>query len=208
MAKYKVGDKVRIVSKRPAEHWNPKMDKWLGRVMTIRSYEINYHTGDQLYKMEEDKSEYDIFQGWYWWDDMIAGLANPDRSSLVVEISFDGNTTRATLLKDGREVKTAEARCSPSDTFDRGEGAKVAVNRLFAKKEKPKKEELKKKEPWEKTRLFIVTGNDHMIAHGFPIGENVLRVGSGDSGIPGVSEYVSIRTGLKQDMCDRDVKPL
>ena len=33
MAKYKIGDKVRIVSERPADHWNPEMDKWLGRVM-------------------------------------------------------------------------------------------------------------------------------------------------------------------------------
>ena len=39
MAKYKVGDKVRIVSERPAENWNSEMDKWLGRVMTIRSDE-------------------------------------------------------------------------------------------------------------------------------------------------------------------------
>lgn len=137
MAKYKVGDKVRIVSKRTAEHWNPKMDKWLGRVMTIRSDEIDWHTGEHFgYKMEEDQMD-DTRFGWFWWDDMIAGLANPGRSSLIVEIQFDGNTTRATLIKDGREVKTAEARCSPSDTFDRGEGAKVAVNRLFAKKEKP-----------------------------------------------------------------------
>lgn len=203
MAKYKVGDKVRIVSERPAEHWNPQMDKWLGRVMTIRKDESIQNCF--ICKMEEDLSE--GLYGWFWWDDMIAGLANPDRSSLIVEIQFDGNTTRATLIKDGREVKTAEARCNPSDTFDRGEGAKVAVNRLFAKKEKPKKEKATEK-PDLNGRMFIVTGNDHMIAHGFLIGEKVLRVGAGDSGIPGVSEYVSIRTGLKQAVYDRDVKPV
>lgn len=147
MAKYKVGDKVRIVSKRTADHWNPEMDKWLGRVMTIRSDESDYLTrGHFGYKMEEDQMS-ERPSGWYWWDDMIAGLANPDRSSCIVEIQFGGNTTRATLKRGGREVKSAEARCSPEDTFDRGEGAKVAVNRLFAKKQKPKKEEPKKKEP-------------------------------------------------------------
>lgn len=204
MAKYKVGDKVRIVSKRTADHWSPEMDKWLGRVMTIRSDAVDLGTGKRFgYKMEEDSSEY-LF-GWYWWDDMIAGLANPDRSSLIVEIQFDGNTTRATLIKDGREVKSAEARCSPEDTFDRGEGAKVAVNRLFAKKQKAKKEK-PKKEAWEKTRLFIVTGYCHPPIHGFPIGEKVLRIMG--SSFPGVSKYVSIRTGLVQSVSDRDVKPV
>lgn len=202
MAKYKIGDKVRIVSERTAEHWNPQMDKWLGRVMTIRKDEADIVTGEHFgYKMEEDLKE--GLYGWFWWDDMIAGRANPDRSSLIVEIQFDGNTTRATLIKDGREVKSAEARCSPSDTFDRGEGAKVAVNRLFAKKEKPKKEEPKKEEPWEKTRLFIVTGDCHLPIHVFPIGEMVLRIM--DSGIPGVSKYVSLKTGLMQSVSDRDV---
>ena len=205
MAKYKVGDKVRIVSKRTAEHWNPKMDKWLGRVMTIRRDEIDWDTAEHFgYKMEEDRSEY--LCGWYWWDDMIAGLVSPGRSSLIVEIQFDGNTTRAALIKDGREVKTAEARCSPSDTFDRGEGAKVAVNRLFAKKRKTKKEEPKKKEPWEKTRLFIVTGDCHLPIHVFPIGEEVFRVSGSD--IFGVHRYVSLRTGLIQSVADCDVKPV
>lgn len=204
MAKYKIGDKVRIVSKRTADHWNPQMDKWLGKVMTIRSDESDYLTGEHFgYRMDEDQSER-IF-GWYWWDDMIAGLAKPEQKPYTVELRFDGNTTRATLIKNGREVKSAEARCSPEDTFDRGEGAKVAVNRLFAKKQKAKKEE-PKKEPLEKTRLFIVTGNGHIMAHDFQIGEKVLRIKS--SCIPGVSKYVSIKTCLVQAVPDRDVKPV
>ena len=204
MTKYKIGDKVRIVSERPADHWNPEMDKWLGRVMTIRSDERNYITGEHfVYRMEEDQSEW--ISGWYWWDDMIAGLANPDRRPLIVEIQFDGNTTRATLIKDGREVKSAEARCSPEDTFDRGEGAKVAVNRLFAKKKEPKKEE-PKEDAWEKANLFIVTDGCHLPGHDFPIGEKVLRIMG--SSIPGVSKYVSLRTGLVQLVSDRDVKPV
>lgn len=204
MEKYKVGDKVRIVSKRTAEHWNPQMDKWLGKVMTIRSDESDYLTGEHFgYRMEEDQSERIL--GWYWWDDMIAGLANPDRSSLIVEIQFDGNTTRATLIKDGREVKSTEARCSPEDTFDRGEGTKVAVNRLFAKKQKPKKKEEPKKEAWEETHLFIVTDDSHLPGHFFPIGEKVLRL---ISVRPGVSKYVSLKTGMVQSVSDRDVKPV
>lgn len=203
MAKYKVGDKVRIVSERPADHWNPKMDKWLGKVMTIRRDAVDLGTGKRFgYKMEEDSSEY--LSGWYWWDDMIAGLANPDRSSCIVEIQFDGNTTRATLKRGGREVKSAEAGCSPEDTFDRGEGAKVAVNRLFAKKQKPKKKE-PKEDAWEKAHLFIVTDDRHLPGHYFPIGEKVLRL---ISVRPGVSKYVSLKTGMVQSVSDRDVKPV
>ena len=204
MAKYKVGDKVRIVSERTAEHWTPQMDKWLGRVMTIRSDEVDLDTWEHFgYRMEEDKS--DGLYGWYWWDDMIAGLVSPGRNSLIVEIWFDGNTTRAALIKGGREVKTAEARCNPSDTFDRGEGAKVAVNRLFAKKEKNKKEEAAE-EPDLNRHMFIVTGDCHPTGHFFPIGEKVLRIMG--SSFPGVSKYVSLRTGLVQSVSDHDVKPV
>lgn len=201
MAKYKVGDKVRIVSERTVRMNNfGKMDKWLGKVMTIRGIERGLHG----YWMEEDFGE-NYGRSWLWDDNMIAGLANPDRSSLIVEIQFDGNTTRATLIKDGREVKSAEARCSPEDTFDRGEGAKVAVNRLFAKKQKPKKEE-PKEDTWGKAHLFIVTDDRHLPGHAFPIGEKVLRIMG--SSFPGVSKYVSLRTGLVQSVSDRDVKPV
>lgn len=214
MAKYKVGDKVRIVSEATSEHWNPLMNKWLGRVMTIRKDEADIVTGEHFgYKMEEDQIE--RICGWYWWDDMIAGLAEPEREPCTVELRFDGMITTATLKRGGREVKSAEARCSPEDTFDRGEGAKVAVNRLFAKKQEPKKEEPKKEEPkkeepkedaWEKAHLFIVTGDCHPTGHFFPIGEKVLRIMG--SSFPGVSKYVSLRTGLVQSVSDHDVKPV
>ena len=200
MAKYKVGDKVRIVDHRTFNMNSfGEMDKWLGKVMTIRGID----RGLDGYWMGEDYSE-NVGRGWLWDDSMIAGLANPDRSSLIVEIQFDGNTTRATLIKDGREVKSAEARCSPEDTFDRGEGAKVAVNRLFAKKKEPKKEE-PKEDAWEKANLFIVTDDRHLPGHAFPIGEKVLRIMG--SSYPGVSKYVSLKTGRVQLVSDRDVKP-
>lgn len=51
---YKVGDKVRIVSKWVKgcyENSEGKMDKWLGKVMTID------RTFNNFYKMKEDKGE-------------------------------------------------------------------------------------------------------------------------------------------------------
>nr|DAH21144.1 MAG TPA: hypothetical protein [Caudoviricetes sp.] len=70
--KYKVGDRVRIVSDRTKNmSFNGNMDKYLGTVMTIKEahktfiFGIPYH-----YRMVEDKGE------WFWNDEMIAGLAS------------------------------------------------------------------------------------------------------------------------------------
>lgn len=131
MAKYKVGDKVRIVGYRTF-HMNSfgEMDKWLGKVMTVRGIERGLHG----YWMVEDFGE-NKGRGWLWVDSMIAGLAEPERE-YTVELRFDGMITTATLKRGGRDVKTAEARCNPKDTYSRAEGARVAVERLFAKKRK------------------------------------------------------------------------
>lgn len=76
---YKVGDRVRIVNHRTG-HMNPdgEMDKWLGKVMTIRR--VDEHLLNP-YKMEEDQDEFGG-GGWFWGDEMIAGLAD----TLTVEI--------------------------------------------------------------------------------------------------------------------------
>lgn len=139
MAKYKVGDKVRIVDHR-TYNMNPygKMNKWLGKVMTIRGL------SSFGYWMEEDYGEY-LGDGWMWDDSMISGLAEPEREPCTVGLRFDGMITTATLKRGGRGVKTAEARCNPKDTYSRVEGARVAVERLFEKKRKEDKPKEKSK---------------------------------------------------------------
>lgn len=76
--KYKVGDRVRIVSEPPEGlkglNWNDEMDKYLGKVMTIKRV-LNILTDS--YKMVEDENDGD----WFWDDNMIAGLAS--------EVPFD-----------------------------------------------------------------------------------------------------------------------
>ena len=166
MAKYKVGDKVRIVSKRPQQFWNPDMDKYLGKTMTI------IHSGISnigvYYCMNADNG------CWYWYEDMISGLAEPEQKPYTVELRFDGMITTATLKRGGRDVKTAEARCNPKDTYSRAEGARVAVERLFEKK---RKEEDKPKESkpkmWDK---FVVTKKDGKYGHLFNTGEIVTLI--------------------------------
>lgn len=132
MAKYKVGDKVRIVDHRTCNmNKNGEMDKWLGKTMTVR--EILYN---KRYFMEEDKFERNGM-GWMWDDEMISGLAEqkkPADENLSVTIHFHGRLTVAELYKDGRVVKVKNAWCGPKDGYSRAESARVAVERLFEKK--------------------------------------------------------------------------
>lgn len=165
MAKYKVGDKVRIVGYRTF-HMNSfgEMDKWLGKVMTVRGIERGLHG----YWMVEDCGE-NKGRGWLWVDSMIAGLAEPERE-YTVELRFDGMITTATLKRGGRDVKTAEARCNPKDTYSRAEGARVAVERLFEKKRKEDKPKESKPKMWDK---FVVAKEDGKYGHLFNTGEIV-----------------------------------
>ena len=191
MAKYKVGDKVRIVDHRTGPMNNfGKMDKWLGKVMTIRECLLSG------YWMEEDYGE-NIGYGWCWDDDMISGLAEPEREPCTVELRFDGMITTATLKRGGRDVETAEARCNPEDTYSRAEGARVAVERLFEKKRKEDKPEKYTPKVGDK---FKIVGKSHY--HGFSIGETVRLIRICEQG----KRYENCR-GLGQWVCDSDVKP-
>lgn len=192
MAKYKVGDKVRIVGYRTF-HMNSfgEMDKWLGKVMTVRGIERGLHG----YWMVEDCGE-NKGRGWLWVDSMIAGLAEPERE-YTVELRFDGMITTATLKRGGRDVKTAEARCNPTDTYSRAEGARVAVERLFEKKRK----EVKPKESEPKVGdKFVIVRRSRF--HMFSIGETVRLICICEQG----KRYENCR-GRGQWVCDSDVKP-
>ena len=171
MAKYKVGDKVRIVRKRPREHWNPEMGKYLGKTMTIIKSGINAE--GVYYCMEEDRD--DFLGHWCWYEDMIAGLAEPERELCTVELRFDGMITTATLKRGGRDVKTAEVRCNPKDTYSRAEDARVAVERLFEKKRKEDKPKESKREQGKPKvgDKFVVVQKRYIPHHGFAIGDIV-----------------------------------
>ena len=131
--KYKVGDKVRIVSKWGkgcCQNSDGKMDKWLGKNMTIRA--IYYGSA---YKMKEDAAEW-RGDGWTWNENCIAGLACENK----IVITTDGAETLARLYDGKKVIKTATAKCSPDDKFSFETGAKIAFERLFdgEEKEEPK----------------------------------------------------------------------
>lgn len=194
MAKYKVGDKVRIVDHRTGPMNNfGKMDKWLGKVMTIRECLLSG------YWMEEDYGE-NIGYGWCWDDDMISGLAEPEREPCTVELRFDGMITTAALKRGGRDVKTAEARCNPKDTYSRAEGAKVAVERLFEKKRKEDKPKESKPKIGDK---FVVTVKGGKFDHGFGIGDIVVLINIQQDGCFGLVD----KSGFIQVLHPSEVRP-
>lgn len=99
---------------------------------------------------------------------------NDPGSGYRVVLHFIGETTTATLIHGYRAVKYAEAKCSPADQFQYGEGAKIAVERLFAKKKKNPSRTSWIKNPAE---AFFVVNTDYQ--RSFSPGEIVERVGFG-----------------------------
>lgn len=197
MAKYKVGDRVRIVDHR-TDHMNDfgEMDKWLGKVMTIRDL------SSPGYWMREDYGE-NYGYGWRWDDDMISGLAEPRREPCTVELRFDGMITTATLKRGGRDVKTAEARCNPKDTYSRAEGAMVAVERLFEKKRKEDKPKESKREQGKPKvgDKFVVVQKRYTPHHSFAIGDIVTL-----EAISAIGNLYCLGEKF-QFVDDRDLKP-
>lgn len=197
MAKYKVGDKVRIVDHRTCcMNKNGEMDKWLGKTMTVR--EILYN---KCYFMEEDKFERNGM-GWMWDDEMISGLAEqkkPADENLSVTIHFHGRLTVAELYKDGRVVKAKSALCNPKNAYSRAEGARVAVARLFEKKA-GKPEEASKPKIGDK--FIIISNKSPNCRHHFKIG-SVVTLKYIENG----KNSYEADNGLIQIVRDLDVAP-
>lgn len=175
MAKYKVGDKVRIVSERPKDFaYADNIGKYLGKTFIVSMVKWHPLFGN-LYSLEGAIIERGACAGpsWVFKESWISGLAEPEREPYTVELRFDGMITTATLKRGGRHVKTAEARCNPKDTYSRAEGARVAVERLFEKKRKEDKPKESKPKMWDK---FVVTKKDGKYGHLFNTGEIVTLI--------------------------------
>lgn len=178
---YKVGDKVRIVSERPdSKNYVDEMVRFLGKEITISKVCKEFGTA---YYYSDDAKPKDPIQkyfckcfdvpGYFFMDEWISGLAEPEREPCTVELRFDGMITTATLKRGGRDVKTAEVQCNPKDTYSRAEGARGAVERLFEKKRKEDKPKESKPKMWDK---FVVTEKDGKYGHCFNTGEIVTLI--------------------------------
>ena len=82
-------------------------------------------------------------------------------------------------MKGGKVVKVANARCNLDDTYNRGEGAKVAVNRLFEKKQQKDSTDRHQNVIGKKFKVIGKSGN---VRHFFGIGTVVKVVGMSESG--------------------------
>lgn len=85
----KPGDRVRIVDRWPADGSARQnsyggMDKWLGRVMTVRSLADR----DGAIKMVDDKREEIKRDGWYWYPAAIAYVMEGSNFSPASEADF------------------------------------------------------------------------------------------------------------------------
>ena len=134
MEKFKIGDRVKVINEGPSH--NAK----IGMVGTII---INKTPGPAYYGVVFDKPfklGHDLCGKCkdgcgQWMDD--EDIAKVDSNNLKIVVTVEGNTTLARLYKDNKVVKSAEAKCSPEDTFDFNIGAKLAVERLVGE-ETPK----------------------------------------------------------------------
>lgn len=112
MARYKVGDRVRIVSEwKGGCYQNPEglMNRWLGKTMTIKSY------NGGSYQMEEDVGEREEDQGWNWFPAAIAGLvdAAENNDELLDEAEYNvGDQVR--IVDEFKDRTPREYRCRES----------------------------------------------------------------------------------------------
>ncbi len=169
--KYKVGDKVRIVKKWPADgsafqNSHGYMDRWLGKAVTIEK-QLTVD-GQAAYTVKENT--------WTWWESAIQGLyVDPAEQERIV-ITREDNITLARLFRGRKLIHRAEAICSPKDEYDFAAGADLAFDRLMEKVDEERMEAERIKEG-DKVKVI---GNK-TFKHHFEIGE-IVTVFKQDSG--------------------------
>lgn len=211
MAKYNVGDKVRIVSERPdSKNYVDEMVRFLGKEITISM--VDEFRGIPYYYSEDAKPKDPMQEcfcklfgvpGYFFMDEWISGLVEqkkPADENLSVTIRFCGRMTVAELYKNGRVVKVENARCNPKDTYSRSEGARIAVERLF-KKTADKPEEVSKPKIGDK--FVIMSNKSPDCRHNFRIGSVVTTL---EHIRTGENLYVA-NDGLVQIVRDCDIAP-
>ena len=118
MAKFKVGDRVRVLDGSKIEcyagSWVPDMQEYVGNVYTIAKIHPSgsYRLKDIPFVFDERGLERVVNHG-------------------KIVIATDGRITTAKLYRHGMPTLKAVATCSPEDTFDFAIGAKLAFERLI-----------------------------------------------------------------------------
>lgn len=113
--KYKVGDKVRI------HNVTDHRKVFNGKVVTIKTLNPNGTIG-----IMKDKPHYGVGELYIFHENELVAVVNTKK----IVITSDGVETLARLYDGNKVIKTATAKCSPADTFDFEEGARIAFERL------------------------------------------------------------------------------
>ena len=138
--KYKVGD--RVVGVGATGGWN--IDGLVGTVKHVHS-DADITCGVEFDEHIGGHDGYGCFKGKSGHCLFVASRSLRPACANKIVITTDGKTTLARLYDGKRVVKSAEAKCAPSDTFDFATGAKLAFDRLMGneKAEAPKQEPIK-----------------------------------------------------------------
>ena len=101
---------------------------------------------------------YNAESTWFVRDKHLTLISSKDTKILI---TTDGTTTLARLYEGKKVVKSAEAKCAPSDKFDFTTGANLAYDRLMGRtaKVEPKPAEKPQDKP-EPVKLYCVKGYD------------------------------------------------
>ena len=124
--KFKVGDIVRGMKKSPYGITNENMTK--GKVVVVGSYGED---ADIIVKVLEHKTKPEWIEYTFPVNSKYFELYDYNK----IVITTDGNKTLARLYENNEVIRTAEAKCSPEDTFEFETGAKLAFERLMEKKD-------------------------------------------------------------------------
>lgn len=124
---FKIGDRIEIIG---LEHGEICSEPLIGLTGIIIK---DSPTGCYDYYVKFDKElppDFKVFRdNGRWVTKKMITLIEPKKE---VKITQTDNVITATLTENGKEVKTATAKCSPDDEFNYKKGVKLAVNRLFA----------------------------------------------------------------------------
>lgn len=130
MAKFKVGDKVRVRSDLIGKMYfmedkvsdclfADEMERHSGKVVTIAGIDA------KRYYIKEDDCMF------HWVDEMFSGLATEQPRREFIVIHRDGNVMTAEHRVNREVIKSGTATCNVSDKFDFDMGAKLAFDRLM-----------------------------------------------------------------------------
>ena len=130
MAKYKVGDKVRVLDHSDEFGFSLGMRKYIGKVLTVHSVDTRPRAPLPYQLKEAAHASHP--HGFWWWEENWLEPVEDTSKKLVV--TTDGETTTAKLIDGKQTIKTATAKCSKDDEFCFETGAQIAVDRLLGKK--------------------------------------------------------------------------